>query len=151
MKKIFIYYSLTGNGDVVANYLMNKGYEIRKVISKHTLPNNMFLSMMIGGFKALINKKDRLIDFDNDISNYDEIIIGSPIWNDRLCSPINTVLNKLDLNNKKILFILYSDGGKANKASDKIRKKYNGDIIVLKSPKNNLDELQKIIDIGTHK
>ena len=33
MKKIFIYFSETGNGDVVADYLKDKGYEIRKVLS----------------------------------------------------------------------------------------------------------------------
>lgn len=31
MKKLFIYYSLTGNGDEVAKTLKEKGYEIRKV------------------------------------------------------------------------------------------------------------------------
>ena len=30
MKKTFIYYSLTGNGDVIADNLKKKGYEIRK-------------------------------------------------------------------------------------------------------------------------
>ena len=34
MNKIFIYYSLSGNGDSVANYLMNKGIDIRKVLLK---------------------------------------------------------------------------------------------------------------------
>lgn len=34
MKKLFIYYSLTGNGDNVANYLKENGWEIRKVEPK---------------------------------------------------------------------------------------------------------------------
>ena len=47
MKKIFIYYSLTGNGDVVAGYLKNKNYDIRKVITKEPLPNNYILFLLI--------------------------------------------------------------------------------------------------------
>ena len=31
MKKLFIYYSLTGNGDIVADYLKDKGYSIKEV------------------------------------------------------------------------------------------------------------------------
>lgn len=147
MKKIFIYYSLTGNGDIVADYLKEKGYDIRKVIPKNKLPKNFFLSMMVGGFKSLTNKKDKLIDFNTDISGYDEIIIGSPIWNDRLCSPINTIFNELDFNNKKLSFILYSGSGIANTAIERIKKSYNSKTVVLKSPKKNKDELNKIKDV----
>ena len=144
MKKLFIYYSLTGNGDIVADALKEKGYEIRKVIPKKSLPKSFFLSIMVGGFKALIKKKDKLINFDSNIDKYDEIIIGSPIWFDRISSPINTVLNKLDLKNQRISFVLYSGGGLANKASERINELYNTDIIILKTPKNNKKELDKL-------
>ena len=146
MKKLFIYYSLTGNGDVVADYFKDKGYEIRKVIPKHRLPKNFFLSMMVGGFKSAINKKDKLVDFDKDISNYDKIVIGSPIWFDRTCSPINTVLNELDIDNR-FSFVFYSGGGEANNASKKIKNLYNIDSIILRSPKDNKKELDKLKNI----
>ena len=35
MSNLFIYYSLTGNGDIVAKRFEEKGYEIRKVTEKH--------------------------------------------------------------------------------------------------------------------
>ncbi len=144
MKKIFIYYSLTGNGDVVAKAFKEKGYEIRKVISKTKYSHNKFLMIMQGGYKATFNKKDKLVDFDSDISKYDKIIIGSPIWNDRLSAPINTVISLLDLSNKDISFVLYSASGKAGKASEKIKELYNVDAIILKEPKSNKEELKKI-------
>ena len=34
MKKLFIYFSLSGNGEVVAKLLQAKGYEIRRVFKK---------------------------------------------------------------------------------------------------------------------
>ena len=34
MNKLLFYYSLSGNGDLVASYLSEKGYEIRKTRSK---------------------------------------------------------------------------------------------------------------------
>ena len=147
MKKLFIYYSLTGNGDLIADYLKDN-FEIRKVIPKKSLPKNFALSMLVGGFKALTKYKEKLIDFNNDISNYDEIIIGSPIWCDRLSSPINTVLNELDLSNKKVSFILYSGSGIANKASEVIKDKYNANIIILKEPNKYKEELDKLKGIN---
>ena len=145
MKKIFIYYSLTGNGDVVADYLKKEKCDIRKIITKEELPNNTFLRLLTGGFKSMINYKDKLKDFDNNIKKYDKIIIGTPIWNNRISAPINTVLNNLDFKNKNIDFILYSKSGKINKIKKCISKKYpNSKIINLKEPKKNSNELYKI-------
>ena len=145
MKKLFIYYSLTGSGDLVADTLKSKGYDIRKVVSKYKYPKSFFWLMMVGGFRAGTNKKDKLIDFNTDISNYDEIVIGSPVWFDRVSPPVNTVLKELDLSGKKISFIFYSGSGEANKASEKV--KALGNIIILKEPKKHKEELNKINEL----
>ena len=63
--------------------------------------------MMIGGMLAGMNHKAKLKDFDNDVSSYDEIVIGSPIWNGKFACPINSLLDKLDLKKKKLRFIIY--------------------------------------------
>ena len=145
MKKLFIYYSLSGNGDVVANYLKDKDIEIRKVETNYKLSKHMFPAMMKGGFHAMINKKAKLINYDNDLSCYDEIIIGSPIWNSRLTPPINTVLKNTNLDGKKLTFILYSGGGFGKKATKKLSKKYpDSTIINIKQPKKYEEELKKI-------
>ena len=138
MKKIFIYYSLSGNGDIIANYLKTKKIDIRRVKPVKELPKNNILRILSGGFLAGINHKDELIDFDNNISDYDEIIIGSPIWNGKLSCPINTVLDKINLKDKRIVFILYSGSGNASKEEKILRSKYNNiKVISLKEPKVN--------------
>ena len=100
MKKIFIYYSLSGNGDVVATYLKTKNIDVRKVIIKDKMPKSYIGQILKGGFLAGINYKMELDNFDNSTENYDEIIIGSPIWNGRLACPINTVLDSIDSNKR---------------------------------------------------
>lgn len=57
---------------------------------------------------------------------------------------LNTLLSKLDLNKKKVTFILYSGGGSAPKAIKKINKKYKANIIELKEPKKYPDNLKKL-------
>ena len=146
-KKLFIYFSLTGNGDIVANEFKNKGFEIRKVISKYKYPKNKFMLMMVGGYKATFEKKDKLLDFNANISPYEKIVLASPVWNDRISAPINEVLSILDLKNKNIDFILYSASGTANTAKERIKNLFGIDAIDLKEPKKHKNELLKIKNI----
>ena len=144
MKKIFIYYSNTGNGDTVAEYLKDKA-DIRKVIPKKDLPKSFFFKIMTGGFYTIIDYKSKLVNFDSNIDEYDEVIIGSPIWNARLSSPINTVLDKLDLSNKKVTFIFCSGSGTSPEATKKVQSLFkNVKVIDLQEPSKNLKELDKI-------
>ena len=149
MKRLFVYFSYTGSGDVVAEYLRDKTVDIRKVIRKKRLPKSFFWGMMTGGFLAGIKHKDKLLDFDSNIDGYDEIIIGSPIWNGRISSPTNTVLSKLDLANKKVTFVFYAGSGEGKKALKRISKEYpNARVIFLKEPKKYNDELKKLDEIN---
>ena len=148
MKKLFVYYSNTGNGDLVADKLKEKGYNIRKVIPKKDLPKSFFGKIMTGGFLASIGAKSKLKDFDTNIDEYDEVVIGSPIWNARLSCPINTVLNKLDLSNKKVSFVFYSGSGTSPEATKKVNELFKGVMIIdLQEPLKNEKELDKIKEL----
>ncbi len=144
MKKIFIYYSFSGNGDTVSNYLKRVGFNSYSIFTYDPLPKNKILSIIVGGFKASINYKDKIEEFGIDLNKYDKIVIGSPIWNSRLSSPINSLLNKIDLTGKNVTFVLYSGSGKDNKATELLKSKYHSEVINLKEPKSNNDELIKL-------
>ena len=145
MKKLFVYHSYTGNGEIVASVMKEHGFELRKVQEKKKMPKSFFWGMMVGGFRATAGKKGKLIDYNNDISEFDEIIIGSPIWNARLTPTTNGVLANTDFTNKKVTFILYSGSGTAKKATKKINKLFpNANIIYLKEPKKYPEELKKL-------
>lgn len=145
MNKIFIYYSYTGNGKIVASCLQEQGYDIRRFTEKKKMPKSFFGGMMVGGFRAGLNLKGKLVDFDNDISNYDEVVIGSPIWNGKLTPATNAVLKALDLSDKKVTFVIYSGSGEGKGAVKKINKLFaNATIIFLKEPKKYPEELEKV-------
>ena len=145
MKKIFIYFSLSGNGDFLANYLKDKGYEIRKVTEKKKAPKKFFFRVLEGGFRAGMNLKGKLVDYNNDISEFDEVVIGSPVWNGRFPPAINSVLAETDLSNKKLTFLFYSGSGDNPKVLKKIYKNYkDANVVVLKEPKTHQFELNKI-------
>ena len=143
MKKIFIYYSLTGNGDEVSKVFKKDGYDIKKIEVKNPLPKKFFFRMMTGGFKALIGYKEKITNFDIDISKYDKIVIGSPIWNDRISTPIRTLLKQID--KKNIDFVLYSGSGKGERGTEFLKERYpKSKITIIKEPKKYKEELNKI-------
>lgn len=145
MKKLFLYCSYTGNGDAVAKAMESKGYEIRKAQSKKKLSKVLFFAMMGGGFRALIGAKEKLIDYDPDVSQYDEIVIGSPIWNARLAPGCNSILAETFLSDKQVNFILYSGSGTGKKAEEKLAKLFpTAKIVFLQQPKDHPDEYSKL-------
>ena len=149
MKKLFLYYSLTGNGEFLASKMESKGYEIKRVIEKKKMPKAFFFKILAGGFRAGMNQVGKLIDYNPDMSEYDEIVVGSPIWNGRTTPAINAVLKLTDFKDKKLTFLFYSGSGDyPKKAAKKIQKLYpEAAILILKEPKSHEAELEKIKDL----
>lgn len=145
MRKIFVYFSWTGNGDVVASYLKQKDYDILKLEMVKKLPKTGFFSMMHYGRKATFHQTEVLKPYTFDSKAYDEIVIGSPVWSDRLSTPINTFLREHDLKDQKVTVILYSMGGSSKKAKvDILKDVAEANFYDLKSPSKNTEELKKI-------
>ena len=145
MKKLFIYYSLTGSGDIVSKTFESKGYEIRKVTEKKKMPKKFFFMVLAGGFRAGVGAKAKLVNYDKDVSKFDEIVIGSPIWNGRTPPVINSVLKETNFSGKKLSFIFYSGSGEGKKAESKIKKLFpESEIVFLKEPKKYEKELEKL-------
>ena len=145
MKKLFLYCSYTGNGEIVSNVFKSHEYDLRKVTEKKKMPKSFFWSMMVGGFRASIHSKGKLVDYNNDISSYEEIVVGGPIWNARLCPITNSIIKETDFTNKKLTFVFYSGSGTGKKAEKKIKKLFpKANIIFLKEPKKYNEELEKL-------
>ena len=145
MNKLFIYFSETGNGDLIAEKMKDKGYEVKKIFTKRKPCKIAFFHIFAGGFSAGFGLKPKLTEMEYDLSNYDEVAIGSPIWNDRFASPINTLLSILDLSQKKVKFILYSGSGNGDTAIKRIKKEYpDAEFVILKQPTKYPEQLEKL-------
>lgn len=148
MKKLFLYYSLTGNGDEVASMLSSRGYELRKVVEKKKAPKSFFFRVLFGGFRAGLGLKGKLVGYDPDVSSYEEIVIGSPIWNGRFPPAVNAVLAKTDFSSKKVTFLFYSGSGEAGKALRKAKSLFPEALtLVLKEPKTHPEQYDKIASL----
>lgn len=143
--RYFIYYSATGNGDFIADKLKEIGYEPIKVETIKPLGKMGFFKMLHYGGQAMFNKKAKIKDINIIINEDDLVVIGSPIWNDRLSTPINTVLSQFDFDKEMTKFILYPAGEGTKKSLEQIEKLgFKQKPIVCSNPKKNPEQIKEI-------
>ena len=144
--KYFVYFSASGNGDFIANFLKEKGYEIVKVETLKPFGKVNFFRILKYGFRAGAKKKEKIKDIVLELKEDDFVVIGSPIWNDRLSTPINTVLDKISFNKETTKFVVYPAGDKAIKVVDQIANLgFKNKPFVYSNPLNNQDKVQDIL------
>ena len=151
MKKLFIYYSLTGNGEAVALKMEELGFETIRVKPKRDISGPFFFKIMRGGFQALrkaspkLDGSSDLTRLDPPASEYDVIAVGSPVWFARLSPAANSVLKTRPEKAGQLSFVLWAGGGEAPKALERIKKEYPGaPVIIMKQPSENPSELEKL-------
>lgn len=105
MKTIVLYFSSTGNNRFLAKKLAQDlnadTEEIRPVINVAPL--------LIAGL-SFGNKK-----LQNNLENYSKIIVCSPVYMGKLAVPVKQLLKKINLQNKKVVFITCCGTNEKNK------------------------------------
>ena len=125
-KKILtVYYSTGGNTKTVAQNLHSIiDGDIKEIQLQEKYPNNIFkMSKLIR--KQM--KEDYLPEIVNiDISNYDVIFIGSPIWNFSISLPLKSFLKSNNFENKILIpFFTYSGGANKDRVFNNIKNLTN--------------------------
>lgn len=113
-KKLIVYYSQNNHTEKVANMLKKHlNCDIEKIKSEEyeninaIKLNNLVTEQMQ---KDYIPKTNKI-----DVSNYDVIFIGSPVWKDDISLPVKSFLINNNFNDK-IIIPFYTFGGFVNKS-----------------------------------
>lgn len=115
MKRLVAYFSASKTTENVANMIAEAGgYDICEITPKETY-TKADLNWMDKKSRSSIEMKDKKIrpeikDNDIDMSQYDEIILGFPIWWYVAPTIVNTFLEKYDFSGKKIILFATSGG-----------------------------------------
>ena len=115
-KALVVYYSLTNNTKIIAKTIQKEiNCDILEIKPIKDLNPEGGAKFMWGGMQATMHKKPKLEPYIIDISKYEIIIIGTPVWAWTFAPPIRTFLSENDLKNRKIaLWVCASgDGEKA--------------------------------------
>ena len=120
--KYFVYFSASGNGDFIAKEMAEKGYQSLKVEMVKPFGKVGFFKILKYGFQATRKKKAKIKELNLELKEDDIVVIGSPIWNDRLSTPINAVLDQFAFSKETTGFILYPAGEDTKKSFKQIEK-----------------------------
>ena len=124
MKRLVIYYSLSGNTRSAAEKIAeNLGADLIQIDFVKPLPKGTAGQMFEGGKQATFGMKPEIKGMPTDVSQYDEIIIGTPIWAGKAASPFNTVFTNKDVCEKVVAVFTFSGGGDNDKCIEALSKK----------------------------
>ena len=150
MRKFFVYFTLTGNGKFIASTLEEMGYISVQIEMQKEVKKVGFFTILKFGGRAMFGKKEKLKPYFKDFEEDDQIIIGSPIWNDRLSTPILTLLKEMDFDKEKTKFILYPAGKGTKKSLKQLKKMgFVQEPTVISNPLKNEELTKELIEKAT--
>jgi len=117
-------YRKVGNTEVIANYIKSKtGADEYRVTPAKPYPNNSLSKLeQIATDEKDNNDRPKIKGQLPDISKYQNIFIGSPIWYSEYPMIMRTLFEKIDLNNKTVIPFV-TDGGSGFGSTQEILKK----------------------------
>ncbi len=125
MKDLVVYYSLEGNTAYVAEKIREKtGADLLRLIPKKAYHDKGFAKFFWGGKSAVMGEKPELEIYDVDLSGYDRIIFGFPVWASNFTPPLRTFIadNAEALKGKRFAAFACQSGAGAEKAFGKLAK-----------------------------
>lgn len=112
MKRAIIYYSLTDNTKTAAEKLSAElNADIYRIELEKPLPSSKAKQMFEGGRQAVFELCPDITGVSERFCDYDEIILGMPVWAGKPASPINTLLTDKALAKKVTAVFTFSGGG----------------------------------------
>ena len=126
-KVIIISFSKSGNTQIISDYI-NKSTKITlyNIKPKNSYPSSYDETLKIAENEQNTNARPEIDNPLKDISNYDIILLGYPLWYGHLPNIVVTQLELLDLENKEIYpFNTHGSSGISNSVND--IKKYASD------------------------
>ncbi|KNY30312.1 flavodoxin family protein [Pseudobacteroides cellulosolvens] len=143
-KSLVVYFSQSGNSKFIAETIAQEiKADTLEIKTRKSLPKATFFKLFIGGMQVIFKSKPELLPFDKNPTDYDLIIIGTPVWASSYASPLNTFFSKVQINGKKIALYCCC-GGSQGKTFENMKNVLKGNQFLgeleLKSPLNSKEE-----------
>jgi flavodoxin len=152
MSALVVYYSLEGNTKFIAKKIAETlKADILMLEPSKKYPTGGFTKYLWGGRSAVMGEEPELINAPADLSKYDTLIIGSPVWAGTFAPPVKTFLSKNKIEGKKIALFVCSGGGGTAKCFTKFKDALKNNTFIgeadfvepKKKPEENSKKAQK--------
>lgn len=154
MKGIIIYYSASGNTEKLAQKLHNDlGCDLLKVEVEKPYGNYLSSVIRVSGERKR-NEITKVITKLPDLSAYDTVFVGAPVWYSGPPAFFSDFLHKCDFSGKTVIPFATFNGSGGKATTEKLTEDCSGGNVVLpfstgKFKKANYEEwIRRIKDIG---
>ena len=125
MKTLIVYFSQTGKTRKAAKRIAQFADADLVEIKAYKSYQMSYRKTVFTSLKEILLKERPKLDMEiPDISAYDRILIGSPIWCGTVPNVVFSFLDKVNLNGKKTAVFTTSGATEPQKIAVKIKKKY---------------------------
>lgn len=115
MKNLIVYYSYEGNTEELVKGLESEiEADVLKLAPKNEKKTKSLFRFVWGGIQVYMTKKPELEEYKIDLSEYENIIIGSPCWFGTYAPPVNTFLSENKIEGKNIYLFVCNGGNLRN-------------------------------------
>ena len=148
MKTLVVYYSRTGNTKFVAEKVASElNADIEEVVDLKK--RNGRFGFLKAGYDATRGNETKIGETKKAPSDFDLIVIGTPVWNSRPASAISTYLKRNDFAGKKVAIFCTNEGGGKDKALERTKDlipnaNIVSELVVSKTLENQAENLSKI-------
>jgi flavodoxin len=131
VKSLVVFYSLEGDTKFIAETISKElGAEIAEIQPVKQIPTSGFRKYLWGGKQVMFKDKPDIEPINVDLSKYDLIILGTPVWASRFAPVFNTFLENNKIEDKKIALFCCHGGGKEGKTFVDFKEKLKGNDFV---------------------
>lgn len=124
MKTLVVFYSNAGNTKAAAERIANElSADLLRLIPVKEIPGEGFGKFFLGGMKATFGWGTKLVKYDLDLKEYDQIILGTPVWASGPAPAVNRFLKKIGDTSKITSVFTCSASGDNDKCIRKLAKK----------------------------
>jgi len=114
-KTLVVYYSYEGSTRLIAQTIATAlGADILECRPINDISSKGFMKYVWGGRQVVFKKRPQLEPFKTDPSEYETIVIGTPVWAFTYAPAIRTFLSEMTLHQKKIGVFCCHEGAKGN-------------------------------------
>lgn len=124
MKSIIVYYSMSGNCELVSEDISQRiGADILRIYPEEAYPDKGVRKFLWGGKAAVMGDTPKLKPYTFNADEYDRVIFGFPVWAASPAPPIKSFIkeNGDKLRGKRFAVFTCMSGSGGEKAIEKLK------------------------------
>lgn len=130
MKTVIYYFSHDGNTQWLAERISaGEMADLCRLIPYKEYPRSK-INYLVGGMGVVFGLEPQIAGLKFRPTEYDTVIIATPVWASSFVPPIKSFLAQYDLRDKDVILVATSSGGDATKCFKALRKRLTGSRIV---------------------